>query len=72
MDKEIILLDNFAAKAMQGLLAMGPETTDGKKVSFPGGANSVAKISYDIAEAMVAEREKRILALAIVEANYGK
>lgn len=52
------LLDYFAAKAMQGCLAysnLGPSGNWQESCSIP----DLAAHCYDIAEAMIAEREKR-------------
>jgi hypothetical protein len=51
------LLDYFAAKTMQGWLASYPDDTDAAKV-MPY-LSGIAEFSYDMAEAMMAERAKR-------------
>jgi hypothetical protein len=51
------LLDYFAAHAMQGLIAMGPDGYDGKPVV-------TAITAYEHAEEMMKERAKRALARA--------
>lgn len=52
------LRDYFAAKAMQGVLAMGAETVDGRKLQHPKDSNVIAVIAYALADAMLAERAK--------------
>ena len=54
----LTLRDYFAAKAMQGVLAMGPETVDGRKLQHPKDSNVIAVIAYALADAMLAERAK--------------
>lgn len=49
------VLDEFAAKAMQGILAHDSEGIGSQMFSF----SSRAEASYRMAEAMLAEREKR-------------
>lgn len=50
---EITLRDYFAAKAMQGEVA-----TQGYETGFYEDFSELAKRSYDIADAMLAERNK--------------
>jgi hypothetical protein len=57
-DPGMTLRDYFAAKAMQGVLAMGPETVDGRKLQHPKDSNVIAVIAYALADAMLAERAK--------------
>ena len=51
------LRDYFAAKAMQGLLAANPETTN-KLIVATKGSGSVSELAYVVADAMLKAREK--------------
>ena len=51
------MIDYFAAKTLQGWLARYPDDTDASKV-MPY-LSGIAQFSYDMAEAMLAERAKR-------------
>lgn len=56
--KGMSLRDFFAAGAMQGWLASWPSTADHPDISL-NGASSIARLSYAIADAMIAEREAK-------------
>lgn len=51
------LRDHFAASAMQGWLASFGER-DGHPADKPGGSDRCARLSYALADAMLAERWK--------------
>ena len=53
----ITLRDYFAAKAMQGLLAGDPETTN-KLIAATKGSGSVSELAYVVADAMLKAREQ--------------
>ena len=50
--KEMTLRDYFAAKAISSMFEF--DAIDGKTVTF----NDIAKMSYELADAMLKEREK--------------
>ena len=54
--KGMSLRDFFAAGAMQGWLASWPSPAAHPAISL-NGASSIARLSYAIADAMIAERE---------------
>ena len=49
------MLDYFAAKAMEGILA----SIEPVKMTIPGIEFTLAEGAYDVAEAMIAERDRR-------------
>lgn len=51
------LRDYFAAKALQGLLAGNPETTN-KLIVATKGSGSVSELAYVVADAMLKAREQ--------------
>ena len=64
-DDGMTLLDYFAAKAMQGIIGAGSSMIDQDQSlnARAGSANAienVAAVSYIIASAMIAERNKRL------------
>lgn len=58
MEQNITLLDHYAAHAMQGIISNTEFLIQMGKTEKP--MESIAIESYDIAEAMLTERSKRI------------
>lgn len=56
-EKGMTLRDYFAAKALQGLLAANPETTN-KLIVATKGSGSVSELAYVVADAMLKAREQ--------------